>query len=249
MFSWFPSNQIPFETASLQRGGGWAPRYCDYKEISFNSEKGVRIRAQLLTPTNRTEATPFLIYAKRAGDSIYPSDFDELLPLLGRFQVLILHSRFTEQPMSAVEYTDIERSSAWIGRTIAGMQIWDILRAIEWTMNEEKLSTQSVSIYGKGDMGILSMYAALFDVRVQTVILNDAPDSHWQHPALLNVLRVTDISEVAGALAPRRLVSLTDYAKSFDYTRDLYKLAGAPTRMAQATSLAEAVEIWKVPAR
>jgi hypothetical protein len=47
---------------------------------------------------------------------------------------------------------------------------------------EEKISVPSISIYGKGDMGILVLYAGLFDERVQQVILNDPPASHWQGP-------------------------------------------------------------------
>ena len=82
------------------------------------------------------------------------------------------------------------------------MQVWDILRAIEWAAREEKISGSAISLYGKGEMGILALYAALFDDRVKEVILNDPPGSHWQGPALLNVLRVTDIPEVAGAFAP-----------------------------------------------
>ena len=98
------------------------PKYADYKDVSFQSEEGVRLRAQLLTPKNRSSDTPLLIYAKRAGDSIYFMDTDELLPLLGRSAVLILSPRFTEQSLDASEYTDVERTAVWVGRTIAAMQ-------------------------------------------------------------------------------------------------------------------------------
>jgi len=149
--------------------------------------------------------------------------------------------------MSAAEYRDFERTAAWVGRTIAGMQVWDILRAIQWIRDEEKLSPASISIYGKGEMGILALYAALFDERVQQVILNDPPASHWQGPALLNVLRVTDIAEVAGALAPRRLVSLTKLPTQFDYAKQIYALQRAPDQFLESGSLPEALELWKQP--
>ena len=172
---------------------------------------------------------------------------DELLPLLGRYRVLILNPRFTEQSMSAAEYTDIERTAVWVGRTIAAMQVWDILRAVDWAADEEKISTSSISVYGKGEMGILALYAALFDERIKEVILNDPPASHWQRPALLNVLRVTDIPEVAGALAPRRLVALTKLPETFDYAARIYRLQRAPNQFAQSGSLPEALEVWKQP--
>ncbi|MDB6039059.1 MAG: hypothetical protein JWM99_2900 [Verrucomicrobiales bacterium] len=182
VFGWFPTNLPSFQTATEIRGGGWAPLYCTFKDCSFDTETGVRVRVQILSPKTNAATAPLLIYSKRPGDSIYPSDFDELLPLLGRFNVLVLNTRFTEQTISSKEYTDIERTSAWIGRTIAGMQVWDILRTVEWALQEQKLAPPSISLYGKGDMGIVSLYAAVFDERVHTVVLNEAPASHWHIP-------------------------------------------------------------------
>src|SRR5207302_2472482 len=117
-------------------------------------------------PKDRPNGAPALIYVKRAGDSIYFLDLDELLPLLGRYTVLILNPRLTEHPVSAFEYAEIERTASWIGRTVASMQVWDIKRAIEWTAAEERLSPSSISVYGKGEMGILAVYATLLDARI-----------------------------------------------------------------------------------
>jgi hypothetical protein len=220
--------------------------YADYKDVSFQSEEGVRIRAQLYTPKNRRPDTPLLIYVKRAVDSFYGSDLDELLPLLGRYSVMMLNPRLTEQAMSPADYTDVERTAVWSGRTIAAMQVWDILRAVEWVAREEMPAVSSMSIYGKGEMSVVALYAAFWDERIKQIILNDPPASHWQSPALLNVLRVTDIAEVAGALAPRRLVSLTKLPESFEHTRTLYRRQRASQQFVQAPSLAEALEIWKL---
>jgi cephalosporin-C deacetylase-like acetyl esterase len=244
VFRWFPTQPIPFETKVSQSSGGYMPKYADYREVSFQSEKGVRIRAQLLAPKHRSSAAPLLIYVKRSGDSIYAMDMDELLPLLGRYTVLILNPRFTEQSMSAAEYTDVERTAAWVGRTVAAMQVWDMVRAVHWAADEEKLPASAISLYGKGEMGILALYAGLFDERVKQVILNDPPASHRQGPALLNVLRVTDIPEAAGAFTPRRLVSLTKLPEAFAFTQHIYRLQRAASQIVQSGSLPEALEIW-----
>jgi hypothetical protein len=245
VFRWFPTGEIPFEARVSKNGGGWASRYADYTEVSFQSEPGVRVRAQLLKPRQDAPGRPLLIYVKRPGDSLYSSDFDELLPLLDRATVLILYPRFSEQSMSAIEFADVERTAVWAGRTVAAMQVWDVLRTVRWAAEEEKLSAASISLYGKGDMGIVALYAALFDERARQVIVNDPPASHWQRPALLNVLRVTDIPEVAGALAPRRLVSVTKLPESFDYARGIYQLQRASGQFVRSGSLPEALEIWK----
>lgn len=243
VFRWFPRERIPFETTVAPNDGGWAARYADYRDVELTSEPGVRVRAQLLRPRGQPDA-PLLIYAKRAGDSIYFLDLDELLPVLGRYGVLILNPRLTEHPVSAFQHAEIERSASWVGRTVAAMQLWDILRAIEWAAGEERISDRGISLYGKGEMGVLALYAGLLDERVGQVVLNDPPGSHRQGPALLNVLRITDIPEVAGAFAPRRLVSLTELPSSFDLTRRAYERQGAAGRLVRADSLAAALEVW-----
>jgi cephalosporin-C deacetylase-like acetyl esterase len=247
VFRWFPSEPVPFETAELRNSGGYMPRYADYRDCSFQSEEGVRIRAQLLTRRGGGVGTPLFIYVKRAGDSIYAMDTDELLPLLGRYAVLILNPRFTEVAPGPEEYADIERTAVWVGRTIAALQVWDIRRTVDWVLEDQRLRPDSISIYGKGDMGILSLYAALMDERVGTVVLNDPPASHWQRPALLNVLRVTDLAEVAGALAPRRLVAVTKLPMEYDHTKAIYKLQGAADQFVTSVSVPDALEVWRYP--
>ncbi len=237
VFRWFPVESIPFETKVSRNTGAYMAQYADYKDVSFQTEAGVRIRAQLLYPKNRSANVPLLIYVKRAGDSLYFIDTDELLPLLGRYTVLIVQPRFTEQPVGAAEFTNIERTATWVGRTIAAMQVWDILRTVRWVADEEKIPFSSISLYGKGDMGILAMYAALFEDRIRQLVLNQPPASHWQSPALLNVLRVTDIPEVVGVLATRRLTCLTRVPETWRSAKNV----------TTAESLPDALEVWKQP--
>ncbi|HLB86755.1 MAG TPA: acetylxylan esterase [Terriglobales bacterium] len=248
VFRWFPENRTEFETAVNQWNPGWDPgwlaSYADYHEVEFTSEPGIRVRARVLSPKGDAGKAPVLLYVKRPGDSIYFFDMDELLPVLGRYKVVIFYPRLTEQPVSAPEFAEIERTASWTGRTVASMQVWDILRAIQWVVAEEKTSSPSIAVYGKEGMGILGLYAALFDEHVKQVILANPPASHWQGPALLNVLRVSDIPEVAAAFAPRRLVFMTEPPKPFDYTRAVYKLLGKPASLVHAGSLPEALQVW-----
>jgi hypothetical protein len=247
VFRWFPQDKAPFETRSLSEKGGWADRYASYKEVEFSSEPGVPIRCQLFLPKEGRASAPTLLYVKRPGDTLfaYPLDLDELLSLLGRYNVIVLNPRMTEYAFSSFEYAEIERTASWIGRTVASMQVWDILRTAEWIRRESGLPASPISVYGKGPMGILGLYAGLFDEGIQQVILDDPPASHWSAPALLNVLRITDIPEVAGAFAPRQLVSLTPLPHSFDYARRIYQQHSQGTNFRQAASLPEALEVWK----
>jgi hypothetical protein len=245
VFRAFPAERIDFQTRVSADKGGWGARYADFKEVVFDSEPGVSIRARLFKPRSVSKEPPLLVYVKRPGDSIYPLDLDELLPVLGRYTVLVLNPRLTEHAVTPREYADIERSASWVGRTVASMQVWDILRAVEWALTEEKVRSSTVTLYGKGEMGILGLYAALFDDRIGQAVLQDPPESHRQGPALLNVLRVTDVAEVAAAFAPRRLVVLGKTPSTFEFTRKIYELQERTDNLAAAGSLAEALEVWK----
>jgi hypothetical protein len=245
-FRWFPTNKIPFDTRISRNLGGWASRYAEYKDVAIQTEPDVRIRVQLLRARKRTKDTPLLIYAKRSGDSIYFLDLDELLPILGRCDVAILNTRLTEVSVTAKELSEIERTASWVGRTAASMQVWDILRTVEWLATEEKLNPTSLSVYGKGEMGIVGLYAALFDDRISRVIVRDPPSTHRQGPALLNVLRITDIPEAAAALAPRELVFIDDQVPlAFQWTRSVYNLHEQPAAISSAGSVPEALEVWR----
>src|SRR5205809_2247479 len=248
VFRWFPENRTEFDTAANQSTSGWGPgwlaSYVDYRDVEFTSEPGIRVRARVLSPKGDSGKAPVLLYVKRPGDSIYFFDMDELLPVLGRYRVVIFYPRLTEQPVSAPEYAEIERTASWTGRTVASMQIWDILRAIQWVVAEDRTSPPPITVYGKEGMGVLGLYAALFDEHVKQVTLANPPASHWQGPALLNILRVSDIPEVAAAFAPRRLVFITEPSRPFDYTRRVYNLLGKPANLVHSGSLPEALQVW-----
>ncbi len=243
VFRWFPGNDIPFDSKVLRTRRGWVNRYANYREVEFNSEHDVRVLAQFITRKDASKDAPLLIYAKRAGDSIYAMDLDELLPVLGRSNVLILHPRLTEHPMTSFEYAEVERTATWTGRTVAAMQVWDILRSVEWAIREQGLTPSSVSVFGKGEMGVNGLYAALLDDRVTQVILDAPPGSHWQGPALMNVLRYTDVAEAAAMLAPRRLSSLTRLPVEFELTKNTYRLHDRADQLRESTSLPASLEL------
>ena len=83
--------------------------------------------------------------------------------------------------------------------------------------------------YVEGPAGVLAAYAALWEPEIAGVILNKPPLSHMEAdaPALLNVLRVCDIPEVLGMLAPRPVVVYAAPSPSLDKTAAIFQAAGA----------------------
>ena len=84
----------------------------------------------------------------------------------------------------------------------------------------------------------MAAYAALYEPAITEVVAVDPPLSHQPHmvgtaygPPLLNVLRVLDVPEALGCLAPRRLVLIGARDAAFDRIATLYRLAGAADRL------------------
>jgi hypothetical protein len=64
------------------------------------------------------------------------------------------------------------------------------------------------------------------------VVIIDPPKSHKEGPYFLNVLRVLDIPEALGLLAPNVKLTLVNARDPvFDRTAEIYRLAGAAERL------------------
>lgn len=239
----FPKRQVPFDTWKAPYRM-WTERYADSFQVEFTTEESVRVHGHLFIPRNGKTSHPALIYVKDREDIIFSVDFDHLLSALKDHAVLVLYPRASDYPMDVNRTSVTKMTTALLGGTLETLQLWDILRSVDFLAATEGLTLTSVSLYGRRQMGGLALHAAALDDRIKRVILDDPPRSHWQGPALLNVLRVTDLPEVAGMLAPREIVSLTPAPEAYRLTRSVYGLHGKGASIREAASLAEALRVW-----
>ena len=136
------------------------------------------------------------------------------------------HSRWTHK--SPPNY--VERAHVLLGRTVDQGRVWDTAATVRY-LDEEAEGKQFWTVVGRGQAGILAAYAALFEPSIKEVIVVDPPISHREGPIFLNVLRVLDIPDALGLLAPRPLTLVNAKDKAFDRTAEIYRLAGAADRL------------------
>ncbi len=211
VFRAFPKGRVPFD-AWKGRHNMWTEKYADSFNVEFTTEESIRVHGQLFIPRNGKSSHPALIYVKDREDIVFSVDYDHLLSAFTNHVVLVLNPRAVDYPMDVNRTSVTKMTAALLGGTLESMQLWDILRSVDYLVDQEKLNLSSISVYGRKHMGGLALHAAALDSRFSRVILDDPPASHWQGPALLNVLRITDLPEVAGMMAPREIVSLTPSA-------------------------------------
>jgi dienelactone hydrolase len=123
-----------------------------------------------------------------------------------------------------------ERAQALLGHTFDEGAVWDAIgvgRAL--SAGSEK---RDIKLVGVGRDGILAAYAALFEPSIKEVVIIDPPKSHKEGPYFLNVLRVLDIPDALGLLAPNvRLTLINARDPAFDRVEQIYRLAGAADKL------------------
>ena len=241
VFGWFPRTEIPFKTRRLVASGSYAGDFADFGEYEFDSEPGAPVMGYLLIPRGQNGPVPLIVWIKEPADHVAFPDIDEFLPFLRTHALVILTPRFADHPLPGNDYARIERTAALVGRSVASTQVWDVLRAVAWTIHDRGIEPSGIIVYGRGCAGITGLYAALFDSAIGHVVLRDPPVSHFDGPALPTILRETDIEEVAGILAPRCLTLLSHGREGFPLTRSLFELVSAGGSFSYAPSLAEAL--------
>ncbi len=129
----------------------------------------------------------------------------------------------------------VERCHALLGRTVDAGRVWDVLAAARYlparlAKDGAKLP---VHVAGQGAAGVIAAYAAVLDEQIAGVTIISPFASHMDKgaPQFLNILRVCDIPDVLGMLAPRELRIIGAEASQFGKTTLIYAAAGSKDRL------------------
>jgi hypothetical protein len=89
--------------------------------------------------------------------------------------------------------TQARRRYMLLGQTEAGMQVWDVRRAISALLQRDGWQGTEVGLVGKGDAAVIALHAGVFDPRVKGIELVDPPTENRGGPDLLNVSRIVEL--------------------------------------------------------
>ena len=128
----------------------------------------------------------------------------------------------------------VERAHALVGRTVDAGRVYDLQSVARW-LHEADGNELTIGVAGRGSDGVLGVYAALLESCISEVMLIDPPVSHTEGPALLNVLRVLDIPDAIGLLAPRHVTLFNAENEAFARSEQVYKAAGHAARLSRKT--------------
>jgi dienelactone hydrolase len=219
VFQAFPADPVALNVrVSEGQAGG------SFETLHLDSEESVSVSA-LYRPAENP-GNPALLYIASNGEDRLAMR-DTLRQVWGSKEnaLLVVYPRGVgEVAWDKKFHKDTLRNAMHTGRTVDSMRVWDVMRAAE--VLRSRSGGEDVVTLGIGDSGVLGLYAALLDEEIKQVMLINPPSTHRDGPVLLNVSRYTDLPEVAGLLAPRRLVFYGLVPEAYGLTRDIYSLVG-----------------------
>ena len=123
----------------------------------------------------------------------------------------------------------VERSLVLLGRTADTGRVWDIAAAAR-LLREQHAGKVAVHVAGEGAAGVLAAYAALWEPDIAGAVLRNPPLDHMlaEAPQFLNILRVCNVPDVLGMLAPRPLTIHGLDAAAVKKVAAIYAAAGKP---------------------
>lgn len=124
----------------------------------------------------------------------------------------------------------VARAHVLVGRTVDTGRLYDVIAAARYLHNLH--NDVPIVTVGEGAGGLLAGYAAVWEPEIAGVIAHHPPLTHTEPaaPQFLNVLRVADVPELLGLVAPRPLTIVADDER-LKKTAAIYAAAGASERL------------------
>jgi hypothetical protein len=129
----------------------------------------------------------------------------------------------------------VRRAAAWTGRTIASMQVYDLLRAMEFCRTLDGVDPGMIGIAARNEMTVVAMYAALMDGNCNCLILKDPPasqdrtsqpDGRGAAIEMLNCLRITDLYQIPALLMPAKITFQGEVPETYRWSEKVLKEIG-----------------------
>lgn len=138
--------------------------------------------------------------------------------------------------------TNLLRAMALTGTTPVMMTCHDILAVVDYLHTLEELQGVGIYLAGRGEAGIAALYSSLFDERIAGMILEDPPGSHRTNAPVLGILRLLDLPQAVGLMAPRPVALVCPVYSNWSWPERLYQRLGCPEKFIMTENTRTAFE-------
>ncbi|MGO8787977.1 MAG: acetylxylan esterase [Terriglobia bacterium] len=218
--------------------------------FSFTSEEGWRLHGYLVSlPKTTPRPAPAIVGLRNPGAPMGLFGEDQFLGRESPQPVarIFIEPRGTGDTAWGEELNmHVRRASAWSGRTLASMRVYDTLRGLQAVRQLAFVDAKQVALAAQGEMAAVALYAALLDGNLRALILDSPPatqnapsERDGRGPAIemLNCLRITDLAQISGLLYPLEQVFLGQLPLTYAWVEEIYNRLGPPGKLLKLRDL------------
>lgn len=235
--------------------------------IRFTAEPGETVPGYLLRPKSIRAPQPVMICLQGHSPGMHISigrannarekesiagGRDLALQAVSRgWAALVIEQRaFGERAERSVTCNDAALRALHRGRPLTGQRVFDVMRAIDFIRTQPDLDAGRIGCMGNSTGGTVSFYAACVDPRIHLAVVSCSfctfEDSWLSLPHcacgyLPGVMQVADMPDLAGLIAPRRLLIVAGrkdnlarfegVEQGFRRAREIFRAAGSADRV------------------
>lgn len=202
---------------------------------SFNTEEGWRLKVDIRRDESTVIKKPLLLVLRSYDEKRNESEnFVSGLDI--NWNIAYLEVRGVgEMGWAPDQNWYVRRASAWTGRTVASMQVYDVLRCLEFCRTLDFFDLENIGIAARGGMSAVLLYAALMDGQCKKLILENPPatqdapsqpDGRGETIEMLNCLRVTDVYQLPALLFPAEVSITGQIPETYQWSQKILEKLG-----------------------
>jgi len=191
------------------------------EKLAFETEPGITVPALLFAPEAGAAKKPAVIYLNPAGKGADAAPGRDIEALVKAGHLVLAadlrgwgESGPPQKPgVYGGAYQPAMRAIL-VGKTMVGMQVYDLLRVFDYLAARPDVDAARIAVFGKGHGGLVGLYAAALEGRLEKVALEGAMLSYLDivrarlHENIIEivvpgVLRDFDLPDLVAAVAPR----------------------------------------------
>jgi len=222
--------------------------------VQFEAEPGQVVPGYLLLPTMEKRPFPVMICLQGHSPGMHISigrgkTKQEIASIQGGRDIAIQAVRhgwaalaieqraIGERAIKGVPCGDVALRELLKGRPLTGQRVFDVMRAVDFIATQPELDAQRIGCMGNSAGGTISFYAACVEKRIRLAVVScsfGTFESTWlykRHCAcgyLPRLLKVADMPDLAGLIAPRHLILVAgkkDGLARFDGVQEGHRMA------------------------
>ncbi|MBN1347134.1 MAG: acetylxylan esterase [Phycisphaerae bacterium] len=228
--------------------------------LAIATEPGMEVAAALIRSKTAEGKCPGVVYLGLTEKSHVLGDPLAETLLKAGVAVLLLDPRGLGETF--VHENHLTSDTVCLGRHIFAQRVWDVMQAARYLAGREEIDPKRIRCYGRGATGLLGLFAAALGAPLEAVsvdgplasyryFLEDGqPQAIWL--AVPSLLKVIDVSQAAGLVAPGRLMiansvgygqrplASEEAGMEFAFAKAAYGVVGAADRIRLVAGDAEA---------